>query len=99
MLKRFASGLGICTLAAATGLAAQELAPSVPAVRPASQPAAASAVRAPDRMKPEPIREVQALDRHARTGMVLYAGAFGGPAKKEALPALAVNFKLAPPRR
>jgi len=98
MLKRFASGLGICTLAAATGLAAQELAPAVPAVRPAPQPAA-PAVRAPDRMKPEPIREVQALDRHARTGMILYAGAFGGPAKKDALPALAVNFKLAPPRR
>jgi hypothetical protein len=50
-------------------------------------------------MKPEPIRQVQALDRHARMGMICYTGPFGGPAKKDTLPALAANFKFAPPRR
>ena len=102
MLKRFASGLAIWTLAAATGLAVQELTPAAPAVTPAPQAPAAPAVRdtpANDAPVPEPIREMQALHRHARTGMICYTGTFGGPAKKEAMPALALNFKLQPPRK
>jgi hypothetical protein len=94
MLKRFASGLAIWTLFVACGLAFQESSPA-PAVEKRSPPVAsppAAAASSPDNARaPDAVHEVRALDRHARTGMICYAGAFGGPVKKEALPAFALG--------
>ena len=94
MLKQVASGLAIWTLFVACGLAFQESSPapaaerrSPPVVLPPPRPASST-----DRARvPDAVHEVRALDRHARTGMICYAGAFGGPVKNEALPAFALG--------
>ena len=99
MLKRFASGLAIWTLFVGTCLAFQEPSPG-PAVQKRS-PAVAPAVPkvpAEGARVPAVIQQMQALDRHARIGMLCYKGAFA-PVKKEALPALALKVKFQLPQR
>jgi hypothetical protein len=101
MLKRCASSLVIWTLVVGCCLAFQDSSPA-PAVEKPSPPAvigAAAPVRSADDTRvPAAIQEMQALERHARIGMICYSGAFGMPMKKQALPALALN-KLQLPRR
>jgi hypothetical protein len=101
MLKRFASGLAIWTLFGGCCFAFQEssTAPAVEKPLPRAMIAPAVPERpAADTRVPAVIQEMQALERHARIGMICYSGAFGIPVKKQPLPALALN-KLQLPRR
>jgi hypothetical protein len=100
MLKRFASGLAIWTLFVGTCLAFQESpAPANEQLPPpvVSAPAVPK-VRADGARVPAVIQQMQALDRHARIGMLCYSGPFA-PVKKEALPALALKVKFQLPQR
>jgi hypothetical protein len=96
MLKQVASGVAIWTLFVACGLASQESSPA-PAVQRRSPPAVlppAIPANSPDRARvPDAVHEVRALDHHARTGMICFAGAFGGPVKREPLPLFALGPK------
>jgi hypothetical protein len=101
MLKRFASSLAIWTLAVGCCLASQESSPAPAVVKPSPPVVIAPAPPgdpADDRRVPAVIQEMQALERHARVGMICYSGAFGMPMKKQALPAFAL-YKHRLPRR
>jgi hypothetical protein len=100
MLKRFASSLVIWTLVVGSCLASQDSPPAPAAGKPSPLVIAAAAPRAPadDTRVPAVIQEMKALEHHARTGMICYRGAFGGPMKKQALPVFALK-KLELPRR
>lgn len=106
MLKRFASGLAIWTLFVGTCLAFQESpAPANEQLPPpvVSAPAVVIApavpkVPAEGARVPAVIQQMQALDRHARIGMLCYSGPFP-PVKREPLPALALKVKFQLPQR